>query len=55
MLIIKSQQNNWSYVLVVAGITFIVAGFILYYANETMLEIRALSSPDRYQINYSEK
>ena len=49
-LIIKNQENNWSYVLVVAGITFCVGAFILFYANQTIKEINELSSPERYQL-----
>ncbi|MBI2042567.1 MAG: hypothetical protein HYT21_02375 [Candidatus Nealsonbacteria bacterium] len=49
-LIVKNQQNNWSYILVLAGITFLVGGFVIFYAQQTIQEINNLSSPDRYQL-----
>lgn len=45
-LIIRNQQNNWSYVLILVVITAVAAAGILYYANETINEINALSSVD---------
>jgi hypothetical protein len=49
-LIVKNQGNNWAYVLVVAGLTFVVGGFVIFYSAQTVKEINELSSPDRYQL-----
>ncbi len=43
--IIKNQANNWAYVLVVAGIAFLVGAWILLYAHQTIQEINSLSIP----------
>ena len=47
-LIIKNQQNNWAYVLILAVIAFAVGGFVIFYSLETINEINTLSSVERY-------
>jgi uncharacterized integral membrane protein len=47
-LLIRNQQNNWAYVLIVVLLTAAVGGVVIFYSIETINEIDALSSTERY-------
>jgi hypothetical protein len=43
-LIIKNQENNWAYVLIVVALTAIAGGIVVFYSVQTVEEITTLSS-----------
>jgi len=45
-LLIRNQQNNWAYILLLVVITAVAAVGILNYAADTIQEINTLSSFD---------
>jgi hypothetical protein len=45
-LIIKNQENNWAYVLVILLITAIAGGFVVFYSMQTIEEINYLSAAE---------
>ena len=45
-LVIRNQQNNWSYVLLVLIISIAAAWGILSYTADTVEEINSLSAVD---------
>jgi len=47
-LLIRNQQNNWAYVLIVVLLTAAVGGVVIFYSIETINEIETLSSVERY-------
>jgi hypothetical protein len=43
-LIIRNQENNWAYVLIIVALTAIAGGIVVFYSIQTIEEINSLSA-----------